>query len=53
MARTSAILALMLSAAVLTACTEPQTYPATGEECTAEDPVKSVDPSVLNCLPEA
>jgi hypothetical protein len=35
--------------AILAGCTEPETYPLSGEECTATDPVRELDP--LTCLP--
>ncbi len=33
----------------LAACTEPETYPVSGEECGPNDPVQSLD--AKDCLP--
>lgn len=39
---------LFLAAATLTGCVDTETYPITGEECHADDPVKELDTS--DCL---
>ena len=35
--------------ALLTGCTEPETYPLSGAQCSPTDPVTQLDP--LTCLP--
>ena len=35
--------------ALVAGCTEPETYPLSGEECTPTDPVRELDP--VTCLP--
>ena len=44
---------LLVLAAVLavSACTQPKTYPISGQECGPEDPVLDVDASMANCTP--
>ncbi|MHA7849805.1 hypothetical protein [Roseovarius sp.] len=43
---------LTLAAALfLTACVNEDRYPVSGEECTAEDPVKQIDSSMTDCVP--
>jgi len=47
-------LALFLVAVVmLSACEDPNRYPVTGEECSADDPVKTIDGSIDSCVPAA
>ncbi|HKL65974.1 MAG TPA: hypothetical protein VJ886_07685 [Roseovarius sp.] len=47
-------LGVMIAAAlVLSACETPDRYPVSGEECTQEDGVKSVDSTTANCAPPA
>ncbi len=46
--KTLAVLAL-LGTVLLAACTEPDTYPVSGEPCAPGDAVKTVDP--LTCVP--
>lgn len=41
----------VISILVVTACSEPDTYPVTGQACGADDPVKEM--SVPHCLPQA
>lgn len=41
------VLACLLS--VLSACTEPEEYPVSGEQCEEGDPVQSLD--ARDCLP--
>ena len=43
------ILASLLAALTLSACTEDETYPVSGEECGPNDPVKDLD--AADCLP--
>lgn len=45
------LLVLLGLALFVTACTETQRYPVTGEECGPEDPVK--DLSAQQCVPAA
>jgi hypothetical protein len=43
---------LTLTAALfLAACANEDRYPVSGEECTAEDPVKDIDSSMVDCVP--
>lgn len=42
---------MLLLALLLAACADETHYPVSGEECTAEDPVKDVDASVVDCAP--
>ena len=43
---------LNLAAALfLAACVNEDRYPVSGEECTAEDPVKQIDSSMVDCVP--
>lgn len=45
-------LSLTLAAALfLAACANEDRYPVSGEECTAEDPVKQIDSSMVDCVP--
>ncbi|MDU8911614.1 hypothetical protein [Aestuariicoccus sp. MJ-SS9] len=39
----AALLALVLSCLALTACTGPDQYPVSGQECGPNDPVKELD----------
>ncbi len=34
---------------MLSACTDPKTYPVSGQECGPNDPVKTVDASIGSC----
>ena len=44
----------LFATATVAGCTPPEDqYPISGEECTAEDPVKDLDASDLNCIPAA
>jgi hypothetical protein len=50
--RKTLILTMLLAAGGLTAaCTEPRTYPVSGEECGPDDPVRSVDADAVDCIP--
>ena len=45
-------LGVMVAAAfILSACDTPDRYPVSGEECTEEDPVKSMDSTIPTCAP--
>ncbi|WP_227257927.1 hypothetical protein [Kangsaoukella pontilimi] len=46
-------LTLILAVLVLSACTADDTYPLSGEECTAADPVQTLDASDCASLPAA
>lgn len=35
----------------LAACVQEGTYPVSGDECTAEDPVKEIDAADFDCVP--
>jgi len=45
--------AIIAAVLVLSACETTDRYPVSGEECTQEDPVKSVDSTTANCAPPA
>jgi len=50
--RKTLILTMLLAAGGLTAaCTEPRTYPVSGQECGPDDPVRSVDADAADCIP--
>lgn len=53
MSLTPRLALLVIAAALLSACTAPQRYPVSGEECKATDPVKTIDSSVASCVPAA
>lgn len=42
---------MLIGGGLMAACTEPNTYPVTGEECGPEDPVKTMDARVSDCMP--
>lgn len=45
-------LALVLLATLfLSACEDPNRYPVSGEECGPDDPVKTLDGSIVSCVP--
>ncbi len=45
------LLMIGIATLFLTACAQDGTYPVSGEECTAEDPVKEVDAADFDCIP--
>ncbi len=47
----SKLLLVFVAIFALSACTEPETYPISGEECGPEDPVLDVDASMADCAP--
>ncbi|MEX0320333.1 MULTISPECIES: hypothetical protein [unclassified Ruegeria] len=47
------MLALTAFLTLLAACTEPETYPVSGEECGPTDPVQELDASDCVVLPPA
>lgn len=53
MSSISRLALLLVAAALLSACEDPNRYPVTGEECGPADPVKTVDSSIASCVPAA
>ncbi|WP_299842950.1 hypothetical protein [uncultured Roseovarius sp.] len=51
MSSVSKLILVLAAALALSACTDPKTYPISGEECGPEDPVLDVDASMANCTP--
>ncbi|GGE40752.1 hypothetical protein [Actibacterium pelagium] len=43
MSKTKALLLIISAAGFLSACTTADTYPISGEQCTPEDPVQTLD----------
>ncbi|SEP27050.1 hypothetical protein SAMN04490248_1633 [Salinihabitans flavidus] len=45
-------MALVLFATLfLSACEDPNRYPVSGEECSPDDPVKTIDGTITSCVP--
>ncbi|MFK7937780.1 MAG: hypothetical protein AB8B82_00255 [Roseovarius sp.] len=47
------LLILAVSASFLTGCADEDHYPVSGEECSEDDPVKTIDPTITDCAPSA
>ncbi len=43
------LFSMLLVMVMLSACTEPKTYPISGQECGPDDPVKKMDASIGSC----
>lgn len=45
----SKLLLVLTAVLALSACTDPKTYPISGQECGPNDPVHDVDSSIGSC----
>ncbi len=51
MNRFTALLLALMTTGLLGACADPNHYPVSGEECGPDDPVKTLDSSIADCVP--
>jgi hypothetical protein len=42
---------VLIGSGLVSGCTQPDAYPVTGEQCGPEDPAKTMDGRVSECMP--
>ena len=47
------LMVFAFSVSFLAGCADETHYPVSGEECTAEDPVQTIDANMADCAPAA